>query len=179
MKKRYIFKSDRLGFRNWINSDIPKLAEINSDPQVMEFFPSIPNYQQTEEFIERMKKQFTEKGFCYFAVDKLIDNEFIGFVGISEQNYESEFTPCVDIGWRLSRKEWNKGFATEGAKKCLEFAFNNIGLTSVKSICPIINERSERVMKKLGMNKKMTFKHPLLKDYKELEKCILYEIEKE
>lgn len=154
------------------------MAEINSDAQVMEFFPFLPNYNQTEEFIERMKKQFTEKGFCYFAVEKLIDNEFIGFIGLSEQTYESEFTPCVDIGWRLSRNEWNKGYATEGAKKCLEFAFNKIGLTNVKSTCPVINYKSERVMNKLGMNKIMTFNHSLLKDYKELEECVLYEIEK-
>ena len=179
MEKNYIFKSERLGFRNWLNSDESKMAAINSDAQVMEFFPSIPTFKQTAEFIERMKKQFTEKGFCYFAVDKLIDNEFIGFIGISEQHYESEFTPCVDIGWRLSRKEWGKGFATEGAKKCLEFAFNHIGLINVKAICPIMNDKSERVMKKLGMRKKMTFNHPLLKEYKELEKCFLYEIEKE
>jgi len=175
----YIFKSERLGFRNWKESDKIRMTEINSDPKVMEFFPSIPSSKQTEDFIDRMQKQFSEKGFCYFAVDKLSDNEFIGFIGISEQNFQSDFTPCIDIGWRLSQKEWGKGFATEGANRCLDFAFNDIGLEKIKSICPIINKKSERVMEKLGMIKKKSFNHPLLKEYRILEKCVLYEIKKE
>ena len=178
MNKQYIFKSERLGFRNWIASDTPKMAEINSNPEVMEYFPSIPNFKQTEAFIERMQKQFLDKGFCYFAVDKLDTNEFIGFIGLSEQTFESDFTPNVDIGWRLSQVEWGKGFATEGAKRCLEFAFNTIGLKKIISTCPIINDKSERVMEKLKMIKKSNFNHPLLKEHKHIEQCVVYEIVK-
>ncbi len=125
-----------------------------------------------------MKNQFSKNGFCYFAVDKLVSNEFIGFIGISEQNFDSDFTPCVDIGWRLAQKEWGNGYATEGAKRCLDFTFNDIGLKTIKSICPILNNKSEHVMKKIGMTKKKTFKHPLLEKHKELELCVLYEKEK-
>ncbi len=176
--ENYLFKSERLGFRNWEEKDKPKMTVINSDSKVMEFFPSIPNKEQTEQFVDRMKKQFSENGFCYFAVDKLENNEFIGFIGIAEQNFKSDFTPCVDIGWRLSQKEWGKGYATEGAKKCLDYAFNIIGLKIIKSICPIINDKSERVMEKLGMKKKTIFNHPLLGEFENLERCVLYEIEK-
>ncbi len=172
----YLFTSERLGFRNWTEHDTPKMALINSDPKVMEFFPSIPNKEETEQFVERMQHQFAKNGCCYFAVDKLENNEFIGFIGISEQNYEADFTPCFDVGWRLAQKEWGRGYATEGAKKCLDFAFNEIGLKSIKSICPIVNVKSEGVMKKLGMIKQKTFKHPLLKEHKKLESCVLYEI---
>tara|TARA_B110000208_G_scaffold189213_1_gene250322 strand:- start:870 stop:1403 length:534 start_codon:yes stop_codon:yes gene_type:complete len=176
--KNYIFKSERLGFRNWNENDKSKMGMINSDPKVMEHFPTIPTQKQTDEFIDRMKTQFSKNGFCYFAVDKLDSNEFIGFIGIAEQNFESDFTPCVDIGWRLAQTEWGKGYATEGAKKCLEFAFNEIGLENIKSICPETNDKSEKVMKKIGMKKAKNFNHPLLSEYKELEKCALYEIEK-
>ena len=174
----YIFTSDRLGFRNWAEKDKSKMGMINSDAKVMEYFPAIPTQKQTVEFIDRMKAQFSKNGFCYFAVDKLENNEFIGFIGIAEQTFESDFTPCVDIGWRLARAEWGKGFATEGAKKCLEFAFNEIGLKNIKSICPAINDKSEKVMRKIGMKKTASFKHPLLSEFKELERCVLYEIEK-
>lgn len=176
--ENYLFKSERLGFRKWKEEDKPKMAKINSNPKVMEFFPNIPNKEQTEQFVDRMEKQFSEKGFCYFAVDKLDNNEFIGFIGISEQKFKSDFTPCIDIGWRLAQKEWGKGYATEGAKKCLDFAFNKIELNTIKSICPIINDKSKRVMEKLGMKKKKTFNHPLLKEYEKLESCVLYEIER-
>lgn len=172
--KNYLFKSERLGFRDWLDSDKSEMFIINSDPKVMEFFPSLPSQEQTEQFVEKMKHQFNEKGLCYFAVDKLINNEFIGFIGISEQDFKSDFTPCIDIGWRLSQKEWGKGYATEGAKRCLDYAFNELNIDEIKSICPIINEKSERVMEKLGMRKDKIFKHPLLSNFKELETCVLY-----
>lgn len=176
--ENYIFKSERLGFRNWTEKDKPKMGMINSDPKVMEHFPAIPTQKQTNEFVDRMKEQFSKNGFCYFAVDKLENNKFIGFIGIEEQTFKSDFTPCVDIGWRLAQQEWGKGFATEGAQKCIDFAFKEIGLKNIKSFCPEINDKSEKVMKKIGMKKAKNFNHPLLSKFKALEKCALYEIDK-
>jgi RimJ/RimL family protein N-acetyltransferase len=170
----YLFKSERLGFRNWLPEDITPMSEINADPRVMEFFPSIQSAAQTIEFIERMQNQFKEKGFCYFAVDKLENGEFIGFIGISEQTFEADFTPCIDIGWRLSSKEWNKGFATEGAKRCLEYAFDELNIETINSMCPKINWPSENVMKKIGMKKVSEFKHPKLLNDERLQDCVLY-----
>src|SRR5687768_8719107 len=115
--KKYIFKSERLGFRDWESTDIEKMVKINADEKVMEFFPGVVTKEQTIEFVERMKRQFSNKGFCYFAVDILENNEFIGFIGLSEQTYNADFAPCIDIGWRINSNEWNKGFATEGAKR--------------------------------------------------------------
>lgn len=174
----YTFKSERLGFRNWTEQDKIKMGLINSDPKVMEHFPTIPTQKQTDEFVDRMKNQFSENGFCYFAVDKLENNEFIGFIGIAKQTFEADFTPCVDIGWRLAQAEWGKGFATEGAKKCLEYAFNELELKNIKSICTKTNDKSEKVMKKIRMKKIKNFNHPLLSEFTKLEECVLYEIKK-
>ena len=176
--KQYLFKSERLGFRNWLESDIEMMTEINADKNVMEFFPCIASKDQTIDFIKKMQKQFTEKGYCYFAVDKLKNNEFIGFIGLSEKNFEAEFTPCIDIGWRLSNTEWNNGFASEGAKRCLEYAFNVLKLEKIYSIAPKINIKSERVMKKIGMEKFMEFEHPLLINDERLRDCVLYQTTK-
>jgi len=175
---KYIFTSERLGFRNWNLTDIDKMYEINSDEKVMEFFPSIQPKEQTTEFVERMKKQYEEKGFCYFAVEILGDNQFIGFIGLSEQTYKAEFTPCIDIGWRINSNEWNKGFATEGAKKCLEYAFKELKLENVYSIAPKINTKSEHIMKKIGLKKQYEFEHSLLKNNDRLKTCVLYKNEK-
>ena len=179
MKKeeKYLFTSERLGFRNWHLSDIDKMHEINSDEKVMEFFPRIPTIEQTTEFIERMKKQFEDKGFCYFAVDKLEDNDFIGFIGLSEQTYDADFTPCIDIGWRIKSSEWNKGFATEGAKRCLSYALDNLKLEKIYSIAPKINIRSEHIMSKIGLKKQYEFEHPLLANDERLKYCVLYKTE--
>jgi len=173
--KQYLFKSERLGFRNWLESDIEMMTEINADKNVMEFFPGLASKDQTIDFIQKMQKQFTEKGFCYFAVDKLKNNKFIGFIGLSEKSFEAAFTPCIDIGWRLSNTEWNNGFATEGAKRCLEYAFDVLKLEKIYSIAPKINIKSERVMKKIGMEKVLEFEHPLLTNDERIRNCVLYE----
>ncbi len=171
---QYLFKSERLGFRQWLDSDLVQMIEINTDPLVMEYFPSIPSEEQTLAFVKKMKVQFETKGYCYFAVEKLKNNEFIGFIGLSEPTFESDFTPCIDIGWRLKSSEWNNGFATEGAKTCLKFGFENLKIKTIYSIAPIVNEKSILVMEKIGMAKVKNFMHPLLKDYPYLEDCVLY-----
>ena len=176
MSDKYLFASERLGFRNWIDSDIAKIIDISSDPDVMEFFPAIATKIQTVEFIYRMKLMYIEKGYCYFAVNQLKDESFIGFIGLCYQTYESQFTPSVDVGWRLNREYWNNGFATEGAKKCLDYGFNKLGLKKIIATAPIINIKSIRVMKKVGMERLTEFKHPRLKSDKQLEDCVCYEI---
>ena len=172
----YLFTSERLGFRAWNTSDIPLMAAINADPAVMEFFPAIQSLQQTEAFIERVHQSITANGFGYFAVDRLDTGAFIGFIGLMEKTFEAAFTPCIDIGWRLSRQHWNNGFATEGAKRCLDYAFNDLHLLKVYCMAPVINKKSEAVMQKIGMRKAGHFNHPLLKGDARLEDCVLYEM---
>lgn len=178
MEGNYIFQSDRLGFRNWEETDLDEMFEINSDKDVMEFFPAFPTKEQTAEFIERMNNQFLDSKFCYFAVDKLDNQEFIGFIGLSKQTYDANFTPCIDIGWRIKSSEWNKGFATEGAKKCLDYTFNDLGIEKVYSVAPKINIKSEHIMNKIGMKKLYEFDHPLLLNDERLKCCVLYITEK-
>jgi RimJ/RimL family protein N-acetyltransferase len=172
----YLFKSERLGFRNWQQSDIVKMQEISSDPDVMEFFPYVATLQQTTEFVERMQKMFAETSYCYFAVDRLDTQEFIGFIGLCDQDYKVPFCPMTDIGWRLNKKHWGNGFATEGAQKCLDYAFNEIGLKEVYSTAPRINEKSWSVMKKSGMELHLEFNHPNLKDDERLADFLCYKI---
>lgn len=172
----YIFTSERLGFRNWLDTDLEKMAAINADSRVMEFFPSLVDREGTVSFIDRMKLQLAQKGYCYYAVDDLADQDFIGFIGLSTQTYEAPFTPCVDIGWRLKTDTWNKGLATEGAKRCLLYAFKNLGLKEVFAIAPVLNLRSERIMQKIGMQKLYEFVHPLLHNDDRLKNCNVYSL---
>ncbi|WP_293916290.1 MULTISPECIES: GNAT family N-acetyltransferase [unclassified Sphingobacterium] len=172
--KKYIFTSERLGFRNWDQEDIDKLYLINTDKKVMEFFPDVSTKQQTTEFVHRMKSQFEDKGFCYFAVDRLDNREFIGFIGLSEQTYVADFTPCIDIGWRINSGEWNKGYATEGAKRCLDYARSVLMLEDIYAVAPKINLKSEHIMKKIGLEKQYEFEHTLLVNNDRLRTCVLY-----
>ncbi|AXT50073.1 N-acetyltransferase [Aquimarina sp. BL5] len=170
----YLFQSERLGFRNWTLDDLDPLAAMNNDDDVMEFFPFKPSRKNTEEFILRMQKQFTKNDFCYFAVDILDSKDFIGFIGLCEQSYLEHQDTFVDIGWRLKKSVWNQGYATEGAKACLDFGFNTIGLNEIYSVASEINLKSELIMKKIGMTKSKIFDHPKLTDYSDLVSCVLY-----
>ncbi|MHA7058933.1 GNAT family N-acetyltransferase [Aquimarina sp. M1] len=171
---KYIFKSKRLGFRNWTLDDLAPMAAMNDDDDVMEFFPYKPSEVETKEFILRMQEQYAKYGFCYFAVDILESKTFIGFIGLSEQAYLVNKSTFVDIGWRLKKSVWNLGFATEGAKACLDFGFRTIGLNDIYSVAPAVNIKSELIMKKIGMKKVKTFKHPKLLNDKRLVNCVLY-----
>ncbi|MCX2740085.1 GNAT family N-acetyltransferase [Pontibacter anaerobius] len=179
MENEYIFKSERLGFRNWINSDLAEFAKINSDPEVMEHFPKPLTEQETAAFIERLRSHYDKHGYNYFATEILESGELIGFIGLAFQDYKTDFTPAIDIGWRLKKSAWGKGFATEGAKKCLAFAFNELNLDQVISTCTEKNSKSENVMKKIGMEKIGDFNHPKLREYPEYEKCSCYAIHKD
>lgn len=173
---QYIFRSERLGFRNWQPADIALLAAINADAAVMQFFPGVKTYAETEQFVTLMQQQYNDKGYCYFAVDVLATREFIGFIGISDQTFESPFTPCTDIGWRLATPAWGRGYATEGARACLHYAFATLRLPIIKAVAPIINQPSINVMQKIGMHETTDFIHPLLINDDRLKTCVLYEI---
>ncbi len=179
MPEQYIFQSDNLGFRNWQISDIELLYEINSDPDVMKYFPRCYTREEVVSFIIRMQKQYRKKGYTYFAIDHLKDDTLIGFIGLAFQNFESPFTPCIDIGWRLNKHYWNRGLATEGARSCLDYGFKELKLSSVRSITPEINKASIHIMNKIGMAPIGVFEHPLLTDNPTLSHCVVYEINRE
>ncbi|MBP2833593.1 GNAT family N-acetyltransferase [Aquimarina sp. U1-2] len=174
----YIFTSKRLGFRNWKDTDVDILSEINNDDDVMEFFPFKPSKQDTKKFIENMQRMQSEQKFCYFAVDVLETKECIGFIGLCLQTYLKAPKSFVDIGWRLKKSSWNQGYATEGAKACLAYGFNTIGLREIYAVAPSINKKSAIIMKKIGMHYVKTFNHPKLSGYEKLESCVLYYISK-
>lgn len=170
----YIIKTSRIGLRNWHRSDLDAMTAINQNPQVMRYFPSRPNRKETEVFILKMQHQFQQNNYCYFAAELLPTAEFIGFVGLSDQNYPADFTPCVDIGWRLKVQAWGKGFATEAATACLEYAFNRLYLKEIFAIAPLVNKPSIRVMEKIDMQPKGTFRHPKLINHPHLTECVVY-----
>lgn len=174
--KEYDFTSERLGFRNWRDSDIDKMLVLNQDSEVMKFFPSIQDHPTTSGFIKRMQTEYAEFGYCYFAVEEKSSQEFLGFIGISNQDYGPEVGKFVDIGWRLKRSAWGKGYATEGAKQCLIHAKDKFNLAEIFSVAPRINDNSIKVMHKIGMKFVQEFTYQKLIDYPKIKQCVLYKI---
>jgi len=170
----YTIETDRLGLRNWKDNDLSEMAALNADPDVMRYFPKTQNKEDTQRFILRMQDQFSKTGYCYFAAERLADNVFLGFIGIMYQDYEADFTPCVDIGWRLAKNFWGNGYATEGAKACLSFAHETLNLERVYSVASKYNVASLNVMRKIGMVHQYDFDHPKLLEYPSIKTCALY-----
>lgn len=173
----YEFTSERLGFRRWQPQDVAPFAALNADPEVMEYFPSTQTLEQTEDRVRRIHADFDKFGWGLYAVEIIENQEFIGFIGFLYLDMPVDFAPCTEIGWRLKKSSWGKGYATEGAKRCLEYGFNNLGFTTVYSITAVENQRSEKVMKKIGMHKHGEFDHPKLKKGSWLERHVVYKIE--
>ena len=174
----YLFSSARLGFRNWCTSDLVPFAALNADPEVMAHFPKRLSKKESADFMLRLQKHFLQKGYTYFAAEVIDTKEFIGFIGLAYQDYISEFTPAIDIGWRLKKSAWGKGYATEGASRMLDFAFHSLGIKKIIAVCTADNFASENVMKKIGLGNKKEFLHPKLKEFPAQERCLCYTIEK-
>ena len=109
-------------------------------------------------------------------MDVLKSREFIGFIGLAWCEMEADFTPCAEIGWRLKKSAWGKGYATEGATRCLAYGFEELQFKEIYSFTTTTNIRSERVMQKIGMSKVGVFEHPKMAIGHPLRPHVLYHI---
>jgi RimJ/RimL family protein N-acetyltransferase len=149
---------------------------MNADPQVMRYFPSTLTTEETDALLERVGLHFERHGFGLWAVDDKATGEFAGYIGLAVPSFEADFTPCVEIGWRLSTQFWNRGLATEGAASVLRFAFEILRFEEVVSFTTATNLPSRRVMEKLGMihDRSADFDHPRIPDGHPLRRHVLY-----
>ncbi len=173
-------RTERLLLRQWKKEDFPLFAELNADPVVMEFYPDILTVAESNAMASRLESLISERSWGFWAAELVEDKTFIGFVGLHKPNYDLPVTPCVEIGWRLAKEYWGKGYATEAASVSLNFAFEKIGLTEVYSFTPVANKRSWLVMERLGMkNTCANFEHPIIPVNHPLREHVLYNITRE
>lgn len=158
--KMLLPESERLAFRAWEERDWPFFAAMNANPQVMRFFPAVMTEEQSRSMWDRMRAELDEKGYGLYAVELKVSGALIGLIGFHWADFAAEFTPCVEIGWRLVPEAWGHGYATEGARACLEHGFSRLGFDRVYSFTACVNLPSEAVMKRAGMKKTGEFNHP-------------------
>jgi RimJ/RimL family protein N-acetyltransferase len=171
-------ETQRLVLRRWRSSDREAFYKMNSDPVVMEFMPKILARDESDGMMARMEEHFEKHHFGLFAVEEKESGVFIGFTGLSIPRFESHFTPCVEIGWRLDKAYWGKGYATEAALSVLAAGFDRLGLEEIVSFTSLLNQRSIAVMERLKMTRNPSddFEHPALPEGHPLRKHILYRI---
>lgn len=96
-----MIETNRLILRRWKKSDLAPFAAMNGDSRVMEFFPSTLTSEESQKLFERIESKFETDGFCFWAIEIKSSGEFAGFVGLNRPAFQTHFTPCVEIGWRL------------------------------------------------------------------------------
>src|SRR5262249_22355319 len=117
------FETERLLMRRWRDDDVEPFAAICADPEVMRYIGSgtVRSVEQARASIRGFEREWENKGFGIFALQLLEGGQLIGFTGLSEPSFLPEIMPAVEIGWRLSRASWGKGYATEAARAALNF----------------------------------------------------------
>jgi RimJ/RimL family protein N-acetyltransferase len=170
-------RGERVVLRGWRESDLEPFAALNADPVVMEHFPSTITRARSDSIVlERVLPMFAEHGFGWWAVDVPGVAPFVGFVGLQEPSFDAWFTPCVEVGWRLSREHWGHGYATEAARAALTHGFDVVGLDEIVSFTVPANVRSRAVMERLGMRYDGEFEHPRLAEGSPLRTHVLYRL---
>lgn len=180
MRKAVEFETPRLRLRQWRASDREPFAALNADPVVMEFFPACLGREASDAGIDAWRSQFAERGWSNWAAEVRETNEFIGFVGLTFPRRTLPCSPCVEIGWRLARAHWGKGYATEAARGTLRIGFERLGLAEIVSFTTVHNRKSRAVMERIGMhNAHQDFEHPGVPEGHPLRLHCLYRLSKE
>ena len=151
---------NRVVLRRWREADRGPFAVMNVDPDVIRYFPAGLSRPESDALIDRIEDAFETNGYGMWALE--IEGRFAGFTGLGRIAFDSPIGPEIEVGWRLAPWAWGRGYATEAAGLCLEFAFSQLGARQIYAFTTESNARSEAVMKRLGMTRRsdLDFDHP-------------------
>lgn len=168
--------TSRLLLRQWRPSDLEPFAAMNSDPDVMRYYPAPWSREQSDAFAKRVMRLIDERGWGFWAVEERASGQFIGFIGLHIPSHELPFYPCVEVGWRLTKSYWGLGYATEAAQSAISFGFQQLRLAELVAFTAIANLRSRAVMERLGMRLDSEFDHPQVSVESGLRRHVLYRL---
>jgi RimJ/RimL family protein N-acetyltransferase len=170
--------TERLVLRQWRPADREPFAALNGDPEVMRYFPATMTREESDALADRIEAAIEQQGWGLWAVEVAGEHPFIGFTGLNRPAFDAHFTPAVEIGWRLSKHAWGRGYATEAARAAAAFAFATLELDELVSFTTETNTPSRRVMERLGMTHDPgdDFAHPALGPGHPLGRHVLYRL---
>ncbi|PPK98172.1 RimJ/RimL family protein N-acetyltransferase [Kineococcus xinjiangensis] len=174
-------RTPRLLLRRWREDDLDPFAALNADPEVMEHFPAPLDRAASDALAARCDSHLAGHGWGLWAVEVAEGADagrFAGFTGLAVPSFEAPFTPCVEVGWRLARWAWGRGYATEAARRALAVGFDDLGLPEVVSFTATANTRSQAVMRRLGLRRDPAddFDHPALPAGHPLRRHVLFRL---
>jgi len=118
------------------------LYSLLSNEEVQKHFPSTLNREETKAFYDKVQSRYRDDGYCFLAVKRTQDNQFLGICGLLKQEVENEFQ--MEIGYRFLNQFWGKGYATEAVNGCVQYVkekrlFEQLIILSVPENIPSIN----------------------------------------
>ena len=153
--------TERLIMRGWRESDLVPWAAMNADPAVRRYVGPLLTFEQAAGWMLHFQDGLDRYGFGFWALEVRATGEFIGFTGLDRVD-EGLPVSGVEAGWRLARSAWGHGYATEAAQAALDYGFTTLGLAEILAITTATNERSQAVMRRIGMTHDPAddFEHP-------------------
>jgi len=148
-------RSDRLTLRNWRESDRAAFAALNNTSEVMEDLGGPLDRAASDAKFDRYVAAFENYGYCRWALEDS-DGQFLGYAGVMPSRPHHPLGPHADIGWRLLRSAWGKGYATEAAKASLREVFQRGKLNEVLAYTTADNLRSRAVIGRLNLQRAST-----------------------
>jgi ribosomal-protein-alanine N-acetyltransferase len=171
-------ETERLILRELVSSDDAGMFELDSDPEVHRYLGNKPvtDIEQSRKEIGLIRAQYLEHGIGRWAVIEKSTGNFAGWSGLKlntgERNKHSYF---YDIGYRLIKKHWGKGYATESAIAALNYGFNEMELQQIYGMADVDNAGSNHVLKKIGLTFIGTFYlDGILHDWYKIERDEFY-----
>jgi RimJ/RimL family protein N-acetyltransferase len=168
-------RTPRLVLREWRDQDYEPFAALSADPAVMEMLPPLPDRAASDAWIAETRAHWAEHGFGLWAVELPGEASLIGVVGLHLVPFPAPFPP-VEIGWRLARSYWGRGYAVEAACAAIDDGFRRLGLDEIVAFTVPANRRSWQVMERLGMSRDPSedFDHPHFPEGHRLRRHVLY-----
>ncbi len=171
-----VLRTARLVLRDWREDDLEPFARLNADPAVMAHFPATLSRAESDAMARRVRAGLAERGWGLWALEAPGVADFVGFVGLAAPRFDAHFTPALEVGWRLDRTWWGRGYAPEAGREAVRFALDELGLEEVVSFTAEGNRNSRRVMEKVGLRHDPAddFDHPSLPESHPLRRHVLY-----
>jgi RimJ/RimL family protein N-acetyltransferase len=144
-----IIETPRLSLREFTPQDADALALVLSDPETMRHYPARYDRAGVEQWIDRNRRRYREDGVGLWAMELNKGQELIGDCGGVLQQVDGE--PLYEIGYHVRRDLWGRGFATEAAIACRNWAFAHLKTDRLISLIRPENLRSIRVAERVGM----------------------------
>jgi ribosomal-protein-alanine N-acetyltransferase len=163
-------RTARLLMRRWRDEDRAPFAAMNADPEVMEHFPAALTRAESDAFVDRIETHFETHGYGLWVLED--DTGFLGFTGLNWATFDAVFNPSLEVGWRLARPAWGKGYASEAAIEAVRRGLAEV--ERITSFTALTNERSWAVMQRIGLRRDSLFDHPRVPDGHPVRRHVLY-----